>query len=347
MRKVLIVDDSETARVALRVALEADPEILVVGEAENGEQALSAIRRTGPDLVTMDLFLRRENGLDVTRSIMRQCARPILLVTSADTRSPELIYQAMDSGVLEVSAKLPAPHHPDYEQRRRRLQRLVKTLSRVPVVRRHSRPGRAESVTEGPAPGRVAAVSRPPAVQCIVVGASTGGPPALHAVLSELPHPFPLPIVVVQHLANGFVIGFAQWLQSSTGHEVQVVSEQTELEAGKVYLPADDRHLTFSSARTLSPSDADPVNHNRPSVDVLFESTALSLGNRAAAVIMTGMGRDGTQGMKALAGRGCLTIAQEPSSCVVDSMPRSAIEARCVSHVLGLSGISQKLASLA
>jgi len=207
--RLLIVDDSKTARAALRVALADDPEIEVIGEAAERETALALLRERSPDLVTMDVFLRAENGLDLAASIMQTQATPIVVITAANAKDPGLVFRALGSGVLDVCAKLPGRNHPDYEARRARLKRTLKTLARVPVVHRTATPARSATKTlrlSPPEPVR-GEVDGSAHGTILLIGASTGGPPVLASLLRALPRPLPLPIAVVQHMAAGSPMG--------------------------------------------------------------------------------------------------------------------------------------------
>ncbi len=304
--RVVIVDDSDPARWALRRSFADDPSLAVVGEACDGEQARDLVLTLRPDLVTMDIYLRSEDGLAVTASLMARAPVPILIVTSANPRDPDVVYRAMEAGALDVCGKPLPRQHPDFELHRRRLVRLVKALAKVPVARRRHRPA-TSSMTASPA----SVASAPPEV--VLLGASTGGPPTLARILRLLPRPFGLPIVLVQHIAEGFGEGFAKWLGATTGHDVRIVTQQAPL-------------------------------YQRPSVDVLFESAARHLGPRSLAALLTGMGSDGALGLVSLLEQGTFTLAQDPSTCAVPSMPQSAISAGAASVVASPEDIAAHLA---
>ncbi|MCP4898219.1 MAG: response regulator, partial [bacterium] len=228
MISILVVDDSATARAALRQVIESDPQLMVVGEAESGDEALQAIERKRPNLVTMDVFLRRENGLDITEAIMARCPTPILIVTGGNVSDPALVFRAMEVGALDVCSKLPSPRSPNYPPARDRFVRLVKTLSQVPVVHRKPRRMRTtdHQIHRPTTPSSAPRLANP---GVLVIGASTGGPPVLGAILGQLPRPFPLPIAVAQHMAEGFVRGFADWLADETTLPVVCVEEAVSL----------------------------------------------------------------------------------------------------------------------
>ena len=342
MISVLIVDDSATARLSIRQALESDPQVQVVGEAATGEKALLLVKRHSPDIVTMDVFLHQENGLDVAEAIMTRFPRPILVVTGGDVTDPTLAFRAIEAGALEVCGKLPSPRSPDYPQQRDRFVRLVKTLARVPVVSRHRRASRSQDrVLERPAVQVAEEPRQQP--QLLVMGASTGGPPVLSGILGRLPRSFPLPIAVVQHMEGSFVKGFSVWLADVTGHDVVCVEDWSPMAPGTVYVPRAQRHLRCTSASRVVAADEAPRGFHRPSVDVLFESAARRVGRDVIGVLLTGMGHDGVAGLKELHDAGGLTIAQDPLSCAVGSMPGHAIECGAARVVLSPDKIAGKI----
>lgn len=356
--RVLIVDDSATARLALRLALERDGGIEVVGEVERGDAVLAAVRRLRPDLVVLDLFLAKASGLDVAETLMREQALPILLITAADPTCPDLTYRAMAAGVLEVCAKLPAATSLAYPRRRLELVRLVRALARVPVVhRRHStRPSASPSappisgslwprereslvVPSEPPLSRAAdgeAGSRP----LLLIGASTGGPKLVRDLLCAVSPRLGMPVVVAQHIALGFAPGLADWLSRESRRRVTLVEAPISPERGAVYLPPLGRHLEVRGG-VLVPVDLNAVH--TPSIDWLFTTAARDLDRGSVAVLLTGMGCDGAAGLLALHRAGATTIAQRPSTCVVDSMPRAAIAAGAVRLVLTPGEIAETL----
>jgi two-component system chemotaxis response regulator CheB len=324
-----------------------EPALEVVGEATNRATTLAMLEELRPNLVTLDLYLRVENGLDLAAAIMQHVATPIVMVTAADVKDPELVFKAMQTGVLEVCAKLPSPTHPDYQTRRTRLLRTLKTLGRVPVVHRTRR---ANSTTRlsPPEPKRApplcdqrAASAAPP---WLLIGASTGGPPAAASLLRQLPKPFPYAIGLVQHMAAGFVQGFATWLSKDTKLPAVVLEAAGLPQAGVIYLPPEDHHLIIRPGEvTLSPDKT--RGPYRPSVDVLFESAVeAGLARRTTAILLTGMGKDGAAGLLALRAAGARTIAQDPKSCAVSSMPAQAIARDAAELVLTPDAMARVLA---
>jgi len=306
MVRILVVDDSQTARASLRAALEGDPDIQIVAEAETGEQALGALGRHKVDLVTMDVHLGRENGFDIAARIMEAFPCPILVVTGINTDDPQLAFRTVEAGALEIRPKLPSPRHRAYENERRRMIRVVKALSKVPVVTRRARRrsarrkavARLEAGVEWKSP-------------IVVIGASTGGPPILQALVGALPERAIVPIVIVQHIFKGFAQGLASWLATTSRRPVIVCQKEMPLEPGSIYLAPGDRHLRFLSSRVLGPSDDPPRRYHRPSIDVLFESAALHLGSEAVGIVLTGMGSDGAEGLSRIQEEGGTTIVQD------------------------------------
>lgn len=346
--RVLVVDDSPTARLALRRALGEGTGIDVVGEASSGPRALDQVRALKPDLVTMDVQLGDDDGVEVARQIMTTSPTPILVVTALDPRSARLPFRIIEAGALGIAAKPPARGHPEHERETERLRRLVRSLAGVPVVTRRRRPDmpRGDALPRKATPGLAAKVP-PPAdgLSVVAIGASTGGPPVIAELLASLPMPFPLPILIVQHIEPGFVAGMADWL-CSTGHRVTCLSAPVPLEAGRVHLAGDGMHLGLLSPTMVGPVAADGAAFC-PSVDALFSSVARHAGPAAMGVLLGGMGRDGARGLLELRQAGGRTIAQEPSTCIVDGMPRAAIDAGAVDVVLTPAAIAASLTATA
>lgn len=347
MQSVLIVDDSATARLALRHAIEQDPELYVIGEADSGKEALVMARRLRPSVVTMDVILRRENGIEIAASIMAESPCPIVLVTSCDTSDRQLVYQALQVGALEVVSKLPGPNAPEYSERVLALTRTLRNMAKVPVVTRRRRELSFSESSEPAAakatvPATPAASSKiirrtttkasaPP--RLIVVGASTGGPPLLRDFLASLAGKQPIPIAIAQHISKGFGRGFAEWLRDTTGQDTVYVERSMEMVPGRVYVAPDDADLVVEGRLFGAPRASKCVG-GVPSVDVLFSSAATCLGSAVISLLMTGMGRDGAAGISELARAGASILVQDPKTCAVGSMPEAALRAAPDSTVL-------------
>lgn len=365
MISVLIVDDCATARAALKLVLNAENGFQIVAEADNCESAVALAETHRPDVVTMDVYLRRENGFDITAQLMERSPRPVVIVTGVNPRNPELAFRAIEAGAVEVVPKLPSPTAKSFAADRDHLLRVLRTAAKVPVVHRFrsitrvqtSPPVRTASLRavgspSQPTPYSNDAISAPPQIaprpettptdsrprlqpDLVLFGASTGGPQLMSKILSALPVPFSKPIVIIQHIASGFSAGFAQWLENASGHEVVLVNETKHLGPGKVYVAPDYANVEITKQGTIRPVVPSEAEVGLiPSIDRTFESAAKAFGERALAVVCTGMGRDGSIGCIALRRAGATTIAQKPISCVVSSMPQMVISSACADHVL-------------
>ncbi|MBW3630114.1 MAG: chemotaxis-specific protein-glutamate methyltransferase CheB [Gemmatimonadetes bacterium] len=336
MIRVLIAEDSPTIRALLVAIIGADPELQVVGEARTGTEAVEMALRLRPNLITMDVNMPVMGGLEATREIMIHAPTPILIVSSrADQAQVQLSLDALAAGALMVMPTPDNPRSPHFADRADQLRSMVRAMSQVKVVRRW-RP-RSEPVR--PPVNRGAG----PEIRLVAIAASTGGPAALHEILCGLPRDFPLPIVVVQHIATDFVGGLARWLTASCGRPVTVARGGERLDAGRILLAPDHRHLGIGSDRRTILSDVGPVGGFRPSANYLFESAARAFGNALAAVILTGMGRDGVDGLRAVRAAGGLVLAQDESTSVVYGMPGEAVAARLVDAVLPIHEIAPRL----
>jgi two-component system, chemotaxis family, protein-glutamate methylesterase/glutaminase len=335
--RVVIVDDSATARESLSRALRGAEGFEVVGAASHAAEALALVERLRPSIVTIDVCLGAEDGVELARRMMDRRPVPILIVTGFDPGDPGLAFRAIQAGALEVLPKLPAATRPEYPHERQRLLRTLAALSAVPLVTRHAR---AAPGPPSPPPRRLP----PGRGELVVVGASTGGPPVLQAILGALPRPFPVPIVIVQHIADGFAETLAEWLGHATGHDMRVCNEPRCLEPGVVYLAPGRSHVRVTSARALALVDEPPRHYQKPSIDVLFESVAASsFGPVTVGVLLTGMGRDGAAGLARLAAGGAVAIVQSPESCVIDSMPQSALAMGVAAAELDPAAIARTL----
>ncbi len=341
MIRVLVAEDSPTARALLVEMLTSDPGITVVGEARNGLEAVEMAERLRPDLITMDVQMPELDGLEATMRIVGKIPTPIIIVSSqANASEVELSLEATRAGALMVLPKPEGPLSPRFREQQDQLVAMVKAMSDVKVVRRWgaSTPAKAHRAIGRPAPSR--SVERP---RLVAIGASTGGPAALRDMLSAMPANFGLPILVVQHISKGFVNGLANWLGANTKLQVRVATAAETARPGVVYLAPDDTHLGIREDGRISLSTAAPVGSFRPSASHLFQSIAEAFGGRSIAVILTGMGDDGVAGLRSVHAAGGLVIAQDEGTSVVYGMPREAARAGIVSVVLPLPEIAPRL----
>lgn len=346
--RVLVVEDSLTVRKHLCEVLASDPQIHVVGEAENGKRAIELCMELHPDVVTMDMMLPLMTGLSATEFIMAHCPTPILIVSSSTNRG-ELFrtYDALAAGAVDVLDK-PSGNEPDagWESK---LISTVKLVSRIPVIT-HLRGRLAGYSQSRPATNHKRACTENSARVCQVIGigASTGGPGAIVEILRALPKDFQIPILLVLHIGEPFGEAFAEWLDGQTQRRVSYAQDGLPVAAlvGRVAMAPPNRHLRVQAGRLRLTHEAE--RHScRPSVDVLFESLAPEYGAVAAACLLTGMGRDGANGLLAMRRAGSFTLAQDEASCVVYGMPREAVNLGAAEQVLPLSAIGPTLVSLA
>jgi two-component system chemotaxis response regulator CheB len=338
MIRVLVADASPAARRVLLDAFATDPEIVVIGEAADGGGVIALTRQLRPDVVVMDIDMPSMNGFGVTKQIMIEVPTPIVIVSGASsTRQVELAMLALRAGALTVLSKLAEPAFGIDREERQRFVAAIKAMAQVKVVRHWP----AREVVERQ---RQMLDSVPQAHRKIVaIAASTGGPAAIQGLLSQLPTEFPAPILVVQHIATGFIAGFTAWLNTVCSLRVKVAENGEALVARTVYVAPDSRHLGLSSNWTVQLSNAPAIGGFRPSATFLFQSVAQVAGRAVVAVILTGMGRDGVDGLSLVRGRGGFVIAQDEASSVVFGMPAAAIAASQVDAVLSLPAIAPRL----
>ena len=351
MIRVLIVDDEPTIRLGIRNILEDDPELTVIGEARNGEDAIGLCMKLRPDIVTMDILMPGMSGYEAIRKIMDKTPCPIVVLTSLDSKAiMEVSFKALAFGALTVLQK-PRSLNPENAEVKHLIEQ-IKIMAGVKVVRRHlsldspfPRPvnGRAQDTV----PERHVFSSRMrKKARLIAIGTSTGGPPALQIILSGLPSNFSLPIVIVQHISHGFISGMADWLSATTRLRCKVGEYGEVIQSGTVYLAPDETHTVVSDNGLLLLDYSDPIGGHRPSVNALFESVAKNFRAEAIGILLTGMGQDGAEGLKAMHQAGAYTIAQDEASSIVFGMPGTAVRTGAVDEVISLNLIAPRLEGL-
>ena len=342
--RVLLVDDSPLSVEIIRRMLATAPEIQVVGAASNGVEALERIPQVRPDVICTDLHMPRMDGLALVREVMARHPLPILVLSvSVQAEQKHNIFQMLEAGALDILAKPRGGLESDFGVTAQDLITKIRILSGVKVIGKRRAAGIAVA-EQAPLSLAGPAAAAP---RIIGIGASTGGPQALQTVLGCLPGDFPLPLLCVQHIAEGFMQGLVDWLAACCRIRVRRAEEGAAPHPGTAYFPPDERHLEIDDAGTFRCSSALPFSGHRPSVDIAFSSLARRYGAAAAGVLLTGMGQDGAQGMRDIARAGGLTIAQDEGSSVVFGMPRRAIELGAAKHVLPLDQIGPALCGLA
>lgn len=342
MIRVLVVDDSPTVRELLVAILDAEPDFQVVGQARDGVEAVAMALRLRPDLVTMDVRMPRCDGLEATKEIMARAPVPILVVSSGVTdQEVQLSLDATRAGALMVMAPPGDPNAPGFTAHRDQLVTMVRAMAGVKVVRRWP----SKNVMAKSPPLSPRAIDAHGA-GIVAMTASTGGPAALQRVLMDLPRDFPVPILIVQHIARGFMPGLCGWLKGRCDLRVRVALEGEVLEPRTVYLAPDDVHLGVRGSDRVMLSNAPSIGGFRPSATFLFESVARSHGARAVAVVLTGMGRDGVAGLEAVRQAGGLVLTQDEATSVVYGMPREAKLAGLSDLELPLPRIADRLTDI-
>lgn len=337
--RVLVADDSPLDRRSLVAILAADPEVQVAGEAASCAEAVALTKSLRPSVLLVDASLARGGASEAVRPIMIDAPTPIVVVSNAaDPRDVENATRALDAGALAVVPRPPAAPAPADDEGAPRFIETVKAMAQVKVVGRWR--GRAPAASDA---ARSAVRAR-----AIAIAASTGGPTALARILSDLPPDLPASLLVVQHIARGFSDGFAAWLGTSGRLPVKHAEDGEPLVPGTVYLAPDDRHLGVTPDGTcVALLRAPPIGGFCPSATHLFASAARAFGPATAAVLLTGMGEDGVEGLRRVRAAGGRIVVQDERSSVVFGMPGAAVAAGLADVTTPLDLIPRQIESLA
>lgn len=315
--RVLIVEDSPTAGRVLSEGISRDSRLAVAGVATTAKEAISMAKSLKPDVMTLDLMLPDETGLRVIQNVLEHQSMPIIVVTSLPVEGTDsLPFRALATGATDMVGK-PAG---DVTSLRRFFEDLNERLASIAIAR--AIPTHAPIPPPKPTPHRHLAGD---ALDCVVIGASTGGPPAIVEILSGLGADFPAPIVIVQHIAAPFIDGLVRWLDKETPIWVELAEDDVLPRPHHAYLAPAGCDVSFGPGGRLRVKKAAPEHKGiAPSADVLFESAAETFRGRCAGVLLTGMGRDGAVGLLKMRSKGARTFAQDERSCVVFGMPAAA-----------------------
>lgn len=348
--KVLVVDDSPTGLELLVWILRQNPGIQVVGTARNGAEAIEFIvNRAKPDVIAMDLHMPVLDGIETTRRIMETTPIPIVIVSATlePTETAES-FRAVEAGALTVLQRPLGPGNPGHERKAQELVHTLLLMSEVKLVRRLPHLRRDPQAVEiARDVVQTAETARYTPVRVVAIGASTGGPVVLQKILQALPRSLGASILVVNHMAHGFIAGFAEWLENMSGLPVHIAADGETLLPGHVYLAPDDAHMGVRNGGVIALSHGEPEQRQRPSVSHLFRSVAEIYGSRAAGVLLTGMGKDGADALKLLRDRGAVTVVQDRASAVVYGMPGEALRLEAARFVLAPEAIAALLETLA
>lgn len=358
--RVLVVDDSAFMRKAISIMIGDDPQIEVIGTASNGEEGVEKVMALAPDLVTMDIEMPRMDGLTALRKIMADKPTPVMMVSSLTTDGAQATLDALELGAVDFIPKQMSYVSLDIVRIKLDLIEKIKYInSHKHTLMSRFRSNRARPAAEQdqktskpkPAPTRVVtmpAASKTPKkpLRVVALGTSTGGPPALQAVIPNLPKNFPVPVLVVQHMPPTFTKSLANRLNGLSELSVKEAENGERIEAGMVYIAPGDRHMTLEKRGVnhyirLSTEPSDTLY--KPSVDVMMNSVVEFYGGTTLGVIMTGMGHDGLEGLKKIKAKGGIIIAQDEASCVVYGMPRAAVEAGITDRIAPVDHIAREM----
>lgn len=348
MIRILIASGVRPTCELLTRMLERDSLLSVVGAASDGAQVVSMTRRLRPSLILMDSQMLRLDGLDATRRIMTEIPTAIVIASDGiEGERHDTEMSALKAGALTIVRGPKSWQEMQFAESSQEVISTVKAMAPIKLVRRWpDRPSWQVNRACTPAPCRASGIGavRP---RFVAIAASTGGPGALQEILGVMPRDFPLPILVVQHIAGGFTNSLVRWLASACSLRVKIAEDGEAVVAGTVYLAPDNCHLGISSASQVRLSEAPPIGGFRPSATYLFERVAEAAGAACVCVMLTGMGEDGVAGLAAVRRAGGLIIAQDEASSVVFGMPGSTIAAGLTDAVLPLPEICTELVRLA
>ncbi len=349
IKKVLIVDDSHTTREYLKYIINKDKNLKVVDMAADGEEAVRIVSMRPPDVVVMDVHMPKMDGYKATEKIMHSNPVPIVIVSAnLDVENAKKTFRAMEAGAVAVLEKLKGPGHPDSERQTAKLVKILKSMSEVKVVKRFAQSkaklGAPGSAAELPAKARTRYL--PARKEIIAIGSSTGGPIVIQSILSNLREGFPVPILIVQHIAANFLEGMAGWLDRETPLAIKIPEHGEFVKGEQIYFAPDGHHMGMTDRGEIVLSPGSPENGVRPSVSHLFRSVAKTYGSRAVGVLLTGMGKDGAPELKLMKAKGAVTIAQDEESSIVYGMPGEAVKLGATDYVLPPAEIAALLNSL-
>lgn len=360
--RVLVVDDSAFMRKAISIMIGDDPDIEVIGTANNGEEGLAKVLELAPDLVTMDIEMPRMDGLTALRRIMKEKPTPVMMVSSLTSDGAQATLDALELGAVDfipkqlsyvsldiVKIKQELIAKIKYINSRKRL--LMSQARNRGVFTGDARPVGAEPKAR-PMPAKVAMPVRTGIakkhIRIVAIGTSTGGPPALQAVIPSLPKEFPVPVLVVQHMPPTFTKSLANRLNGLSHLEVKEAENGDRIERGMVYIAPGNKHMTVrkdSGSHYIKLSDEPADTLYKPSVDIMMNSVEDFYRGSTLGVIMTGMGSDGINALKRIKSEGGVIIAQNEESCVVYGMPRAAVDAGIADKITPVERIAHDIVS--
>ncbi len=354
MIRLLITEDSTVIRRYLQEIFSNESDIEVVGTAKNGAEAVEMVKNLKPDVITMDIHMPIMNGFIATRKIMEKNPTPIVIVSASyNPDEVEKTFKTMEAGAVAAMEKPQGLATPDTDPYVRELIQTVRTMSKVKVVRRWSKDKfrKKTSPPETKVKAEIKPLTKKPKIpstkiSIVAIGASTGGPIVLEKILSGLPDDFPVPVVIVQHIAKGFLPGMASWLNTRSGFNVRIPDQGEPIEPGCAYLAPDGFQIGIDKNFKILLNDDYSDSILVPSVSFLFKSVAESFGENAIGVLLTGMGKDGAEELGMIKDKGGITIVQDKESSIVFGMPGEAVRLNTHNYIVTADKIASKIVSL-
>lgn len=362
--KLLIVDDSIFMRQALSKIF-SEPDIEIVGLARNGREAVQMASELSPDVITMDIEMPVVNGLEALKEIMKNNPIPVLMVSTLTSEGADATLEALANGAVDFVTKKPA--FTEMSSLKYELLTKVRNISRnSDIINRLTRKKLLQKMTASTkskdtiANASILAETQkedlitltrkqpcPEDINVVGIGISTGGPAALQEVFSKLPDNLPFPILIVQHMPPLFTKSLANRLNSLSGVNVKEAEHMDLLSKGYAYIAPGGYHLTVSKQRRIVIAEEPRNTLFKPSADVMFKSIAEVFGSKSVGIIMTGMGNDGTEGLRQISEKGGYVMAQSPDSCVVAGMPSSVINSKIANEIVPLKNFPERICALA
>ncbi len=344
--RVLITEDSELSWNLMKSILESDPQIKVVGWAKNGQECIEQVMVLKPDVITMDIHMPVMDGIEATKSIMENFPTSILVVSAMVKDDENMVFNLLKMGALDVIEK-PKLQRGDIKDRvNDEVIKRVKTVAKVKPFRKFSSaPEKSPSNNVQGTKSTERISTRPNLVSqgALVIGASTGGPPVLNYILKNIPDDFPLPILITQHIFSGFINGLVEWLGKECHKKVKIGLNQEPLRSGTIYLAPDQFHMGVTLNKRIILSNGSPISGHRPSVDFLMDSAAYAYGEHCMGVLLTGMGRDGANGLLSIKKSGGFTVSQDEKSAAIFGMPKAAIDLGAAVKICSLELIPREI----
>ncbi|MEW6086983.1 MAG: chemotaxis-specific protein-glutamate methyltransferase CheB [bacterium] len=339
MIKAVIVDDVATVREILKIALESDPEIKVVGMARGGKQAIDIIPVLKPDIVLMDLKMPDMDGFQTVRHIMDYFPVPIVIISSVSAKRDDMMFQVLECGALDF---IPKPSLGDFDTNpnfAKDLVQKIKIFAAANISKKIKVKFGTSKILNLSGIGKNKK-------KVVAIASSTGGPGALKEIIPLFPPDLPAGIVIVQHIVEGFVAGLVDWLQKLSRIKIKVANEGDVVAPGIVFFSPDTSHIIIDENGKIKFEKSPPVGGVRPAADILFPSVAKYYGSSAIGVIMTGMGDDGARGIERIKKEGGVTIAQNEETCTVFGMPKAAVERGVIDKIVPLNMIPETIIKL-